>query len=472
MKSELRRRLMRKRDALDLDEVEKKSDIIFENLLKTDCLKDSAKIGLYYPKGNEVSTKKALISLLKSGKRVFLPRVNGENLEFCEIKGLDDLKKMSFGIMEPLKDIPASDPLCLDIIIVPSVAVDKDGNRIGRGGGFYDKFLASNPGIKTICPVYDFQIVKEIEASPHDQKINIVASEKKTFVASSAQDRTQGPKIMDGKKASEEIIASLKGIMEKKRIKAKLAVVLVGSNPSSEIYVRNKSKKCEEVGIGFEMVRFDESAKEKELLDKIHLLNKDRSVTGIIIQIPLPKKIDTDKVLDAVLPEKDVDGLTKNNLKRLEQGDEEMPCCTPKGIIRLMEYYHITLEGKKIVLVGHGKLVGKPLSFMLKNRNLSFKVCDKYTKNIKRYTQEADVLISATGIPHLITEKHIKKGCVLIDAGVSKLNDKLVGDVNFEDVKGKAAWISPVPGGVGPMTVAMLIENIINAARMQNGSNE
>ena len=270
-----------------------------------------------------------------------------------------------------------------------------------------------------------------------------------------------GYKLLDGKKLADDIFLGLRRKIKEKMINARLAVIIIGNNPSSKLYVKIKKQKCEEVGIKFELIEFEENTSEKALIRKIIELNSNKETTGILIQLPLPDNINTNKILNTILLEKDVDGLTDAAMKKLENGDEISVCCTPKGIIRLLEQ-NIELNHKKIVLVGQGRLVGKPLSLMLKNRNLEFTACDDKTNNLKSETRKADILISATGVPHLIKKDYIKDGVIIVDAGTAELNHKIVGDVDFDDVKNKTSFITPVPGGVGPMTVAMLMENIVN----------
>lgn len=452
MKQNLREELIRKRERLSTAYVKEKSRDIRKNLFETLSFENADNIALYFSKNNEVLTQKIILDLLKEGKRVFLPKikVKENELEFREIKSLGDLEEGSFGIAEPKKACPVVDPDELDLIILPCIGVDEQGNRIGRGAAYYDRFLAKHSYIKSICLAYNFQLTKSLKPEEHDRKVNLTITDKKVLRT------TPYPKLLKGKKTAEKILDGLKKRVKKEKIKAKLAVVIIGNDPASEVYVKNKEHKCKEVGINFELIRFKKDVSEKKLIEKINELNKNKEVTGILVQLPLPRGINTNKVLNKVERKKDVDGLV--------DGNEFFSCCTPKGILRLLDEYNIDLKNKKIVLVGKGRLVGKPLSEMLADRKLKVRVCDKETKNLRENTQEADILISATGVPYLIKGDYVKKGVVIVDVGIAKIKNKIVGDVDFESVKDKASYITPVPKGVGPMTIAMLIENIIEAA--------
>lgn len=455
MKSELRKELIKRRNELDSNYVKEKSEDVRKRLSETLSFENAELVGLYFSKDNEVLTENIISDLLKEGKRVFLSKIKlgKKEIEFREIKKLDDLEEGSFGIKEPKKSCPVVDPDKLDLIIIPCVGVDEQGNRIGRGAAYYDRFLAKQKYLKSICLAYDFQMCEGLKPEEHDRKVDLIITDKRII-------RTAPyPRLLNGKKTADRILAGLKQSMKKQKIKAKLAVILVGNDPASEIYVKKKGERCSETDIGFELIRFKDDVSEKEVIAKIHELNKDKEVNGILIQLPLPEHINTDNVINAVKTEKDVDGLGKAN--------DILECCTPKGIIRLLEKYKISLKGKKIVLIGHGRLVGKPLSLMLKKRGLKFRVCTDKTKDLKKETLEADILISATGVPHLITGEHVKQGVVIVDVGIAKKDERIVGDVDFQSVKSKALYITPVPNGVGPMTIAMLIENVIDAANRQ-----
>ncbi|RAI15281.1 MAG: bifunctional methylenetetrahydrofolate dehydrogenase/methenyltetrahydrofolate cyclohydrolase FolD [Candidatus Melainabacteria bacterium] len=264
--------------------------------------------------------------------------------------------------------------------------------------------------------------------------------------------------VIDGKGLSERIINNLKD----NNISPTLAVILVGNNPASEIYVRNKEKSCEKAGIVSKLFKYDEDIQEKELLEKICQLNNDDSIDAILVQLPLPEHIDENKITKAILPEKDVDGFTPVNIGLLASGLKPYAYpCTPKGIMTILKEYNINPDGKHAVVVGRSNIVGKPLSIMLLNANATVTTCHSHTKNLKDITKTADILVVAVGKPKFITAEMVKEGAVVIDVGISRIDGKLCGDVDFESVSGKTAFITPVPKGVGPMTIASLMENTV-----------
>lgn len=268
--------------------------------------------------------------------------------------------------------------------------------------------------------------------------------------------------IIDGKKLRDKILDNLKLKIDGFDKKPKLVVILVGDNPASKIYVNNKKKMAEKVGIISEVINYPSSISEKELLVKIEELNKDEAVTAILVQLPLPEHISKENVMNTIAPEKDVDGFTPYNFGKLFSGEEPMVYpCTPKGILLLLDEYGVSLEGKHVVIVGRSNIVGRPLSQMILNRNATVTVCHSHTKNLSEITKTADVLISAVG-KNIIEGKMIKSGCVVIDVGIFKdENGKTRGDVDFENVSKSASYITPVPGGVGPMTIASLMLNTV-----------
>lgn len=268
--------------------------------------------------------------------------------------------------------------------------------------------------------------------------------------------------IIDGKKLRDKILDNLKLKLDGFEKKPKLVVILVGDNPASKIYVNNKKKMAEKVGIISEVINYPSSISEKELLVKIEELNKDEAVTAILVQLPLPEHISKENVMNTIAPEKDVDGFTPYNFGKLFSGEEPMVYpCTPKGILLLLDEYGISLEGKHVVIVGRSNIVGRPLSQMILNRDATVTVCHSHTKNLAEITKTADVLISAVG-KNIIEGKMIKSGCVVIDVGIFKdENGKTRGDVDFENVSKSASYITPVPGGVGPMTIASLMLNTV-----------
>ena len=256
--------------------------------------------------------------------------------------------------------------------------------------------------------------------------------------------------ILDGKKLRDKIFESLKAKLDKMSEKPTLAVILVGENPASQIYVRNKKKTAEKLGINSLSIEYPADISENELLSKIQELNNDKNITAILVQLPLPEHINKNKIIDAILPQKDVDGLTPYNLGKLFSGEEPYVYpCTPKGILLLLDEYNIELDGKNVVVVGRSNLVGKPVAQMLLKRNATVTMCHSHTKNLSGITKTADIVVSAVG-KNVIGEKMLKSNCVVIDVGIFRdENGKLSGDVDFENVSKISAYISPVPGGVG-----------------------
>ncbi|HUK55615.1 MAG TPA: bifunctional methylenetetrahydrofolate dehydrogenase/methenyltetrahydrofolate cyclohydrolase FolD [Nitrospiria bacterium] len=274
--------------------------------------------------------------------------------------------------------------------------------------------------------------------------------------------------IIDGKKISAEIKGRIKenvAVLKAEGRTPGLAAVLVGDNPASVIYVRNKRKACEEVGIYSEEHKLPASTKQEDLLNLILQLNNDPKIHGILVQLPLPKHLDTEQVLYAVSPKKDVDGLHPNNVGHLTMGSPVFVPCTPAGVMAILDYHKIPIEGRRAVIVGRSNLVGRPVGLLLMHRNATITVCHSRTRDIGAVCREGDILIAAIGKPRFITADMVKNGAAVIDVGINRLPDgKLVGDVDYEPVSQKAGWITPVPGGVGPMTIAMLLQNTLEAA--------
>lgn len=271
--------------------------------------------------------------------------------------------------------------------------------------------------------------------------------------------------ILDGKKLRDKIFENLKQKLNNMSEKPTLAVILVGDDPASQIYVKNKKKTAENLGINSIVINYPSNISEKILLDKIQELNNDNKITAILVQLPLPKHIDKFKIIDAIAPEKDVDGLTPYNSGKLFSGEEPYVYpCTPKGILLLLDEYNIELEGKHVVVIGRSNLVGKPVAQMLLNRNATVTMCHSHTKNLSDITKTADIVVSAVG-KNIIGEKMLKSDCVVVDVGIFKdVNGKICGDVDFASASKIAAYISPVPGGVGPMTIASLMLNTVELA--------
>lgn len=271
--------------------------------------------------------------------------------------------------------------------------------------------------------------------------------------------------ILDGKALSEEILDSLKS--KARVLKPSLTVISVGEDPASKVYIRQKKLACEKVGIDYQEICLPNDIKQHELIARIQELNQDQNVTGLIVQLPVPEHLYVPEIIRAIDPKKDVDGFHAYNLGKmfLSPEFEDLPPATPAGIICLLEKYEIFVKGMEAVVVGHSNIVGKPISTMLLNRNATVTTCHIFTKDLKSHTQKADLLIVAVGKPNLITAEMVKKGAIVIDVGMNRLPDgKLVGDTDFENVSQKASFITPVPGGVGPMTVASLMSNVIRAA--------
>lgn len=271
-------------------------------------------------------------------------------------------------------------------------------------------------------------------------------------------------KLIDGKLISSEIKESLKNEIIAKNIKPGLAIIMVGNNPASEVYVRNKLKACEYVGISAVLKHFDENVSEEEIIDCIKKMNEDRDIHGIIVQSPLPSGFDEAYITSFIDSAKDVDGFGTANLGALASGEEEVISATPYGIIKILEYENITIEGKNVVIVGRSKIVGRPLALALLNRNATVTIAHSKSKNLKEITKNADILVVAIGKANFITKDHIKDGAVVIDVGINRLdNGKLCGDVDVDSIKNKVGYLTPVPGGVGPMTIAMLLKNTVES---------
>lgn len=277
-------------------------------------------------------------------------------------------------------------------------------------------------------------------------------------------------KIIDGKSLAVIIRKKIKDEVEKLRnekgINPKLVVILVGDDAASQIYVRNKERACAEVGIMSEVLRMSSSIKERELVEKIKILNNDKDVHGILVQLPLPKQLNEINVLNEISYEKDVDGLHPLNMGKLLKGEEDILVpCTAAGIMELILSTGIELVGKEAVVVGRSNIVGKPTAILLLKKHATVTICHSRTRDLGEVTRRADVLVAAVGSPAIIKENMVKDGAIVIDVGMNRLGDKLVGDVDYEAVSNKASFITPVPGGVGPMTIVMLLKNTIFAAR-------
>lgn len=277
--------------------------------------------------------------------------------------------------------------------------------------------------------------------------------------------------IIDGKQLAKTIKSNLKeevDLLKEKGINPKLAVILVGNDPASQVYVKNKNKACEATGVEFEEYVLKEETTMEELLEIIHKLNDREDVNGILLQSPLPRHLDINVAFREITPEKDVDGFHPINIGKLTLGQDTFVACTPYGVMRMLDSYGIDIQGKNAVIIGRSNIVGKPLIQCLLSKNATVTVCHSKTQNIKEITKNADILIAALGKAKFVTEDMVKDNAVVIDVGINRMdNGKIVGDVDFENVSKKASYITPVPGGVGPMTIAMLMENVVKATKQQ-----
>ena len=276
--------------------------------------------------------------------------------------------------------------------------------------------------------------------------------------------------ILDGKKIKNIILDEIKDEVSQMSTKLKLVVIQVGDDTASNVYIKQKINMCNYVGYDCEHIKLDDVDTDY-LINLINNLNNDNNVTGILVQLPLPDNIDKDRVLNLISYLKDVDGLTDINRNRLINGDEGLFPCTPLGVMELFSRYDISVNGKNVVIVGRSNLVGKPLEIMIKDSGANVMVCHSKTDDLSKYTREADIIISAVGKPKLITNDMISEDVVLIDVGITKVNDVICGDVDYESVKEKCSYITPVPGGIGPMTIAMLAKNILKAYKMKDTGN-
>ena len=269
---------------------------------------------------------------------------------------------------------------------------------------------------------------------------------------------------IDGKAFSQTVLEKIREehsqLKEKYGKPAGLAVVIVGNNPASQVYVKNKIRACENVGFYSENIELDENISEKELLQEINKLNKNDRINGILVQLPLPVHINELKIIDSISPEKDVDGFHVSNIGKMVIGDETgFLSCTPYGIMQLLEEYKIEIAGKDAVIIGRSNIVGKPMALMLIQKGATVQVCNSNTKDLRKKLNKADIIIVAVGVPKLLKKEDVKEGTVVIDVGINRVDGKICGDVDYEEVAEKTSYITPVPGGVGPMTIASLIKN-------------
>ena len=278
-------------------------------------------------------------------------------------------------------------------------------------------------------------------------------------------------KIIDGKVVSASVKERVKAeveVLKQQGISVGLAVIIVGEDPASKVYVANKKRACEALGIISQEYALPENTTQEELLSLIETLNNEKSVNGILCQLPLPKHLDENAVINAINPLKDVDAFHPNNVGKIMLGDYDFVPCTPAGVMEMLAYENVEIAGKTCVVIGRSNIVGKPMSMLLLHKNGTVTVCHSKTENLKEVCQKADILVAAVGRPNFVKADMVKEGAVVIDVGINRVDGKLVGDVDFNDVKDKCSAITPVPGGVGPMTIAMLMQNTLTAAKKQN----
>jgi len=283
--------------------------------------------------------------------------------------------------------------------------------------------------------------------------------------------------LMKADEVREKFFSEIKKEIEEKKLKLKLVAIIAGNDCASEIYVNSKKKDCEKLGISSEIIKFSSDTSEETIISKIKELNQAKDVTGILCQLPLPPHISEKKVIEAIDPLKDADCFHPYNVGKLFLGDPVIEPCTPKGIISLLDFYNIPIEGKRVVVVGRSNIVGKPVSIMLLKRNATVTICHSKTKNISSITKEADIVVVAVGKPHFLKADMVKDGCVVVDVGIHRIEDsstekgyKVIGDVDFDKVASKTYAITPVPGGVGIMTRVALMENILKLGLYNSGN--
>ena len=279
-------------------------------------------------------------------------------------------------------------------------------------------------------------------------------------------------KILDGKAFANELGQNLKEKVKKLKeegITPHFCVINIGDDPTSKIYVRTKKRRAKKMGIIQDIYQMPADTEQAEALALIDKLNADPTINGVMVQLPAPKQIDADELLERIDPNKDVDGLTPANIGRLWMEDHFIEPATAEGIIALLKHYQIKLDGKNVVVVGRSNIVGKPLAALMLEQNATVTICHLHTQNLGEITKKADIVVSATGQAFLITADMVKDGAVVVDVGMNHVNGKLVGDVDFDNVKEKASYITPVPGGVGPLTVQFLMEAVVKLTRRQNG---
>ncbi|UCD03736.1 MAG: 5-formyltetrahydrofolate cyclo-ligase [Candidatus Woesearchaeota archaeon] len=446
-KSELRKKILDQRNKLTKEAILDRSLKIKRNLYLLKEFKEAEAFNCYVSKDSEVSTHD-ILKENKNKKLVCVPCVSEKNIVNSCLKDFDKLVERCFGILEP-KTIEEINKSKLDVVIVPGIVFDRKGYRIGYGMGYYDRFL-SNLNVMKISLAYNFQVLDKIPHDTHDIKLDYIITENEII-------ECKMNKIIDGREVADKIYSELKQKISKLPRKPGLGVILVGDNPASLKYISIKEEKCRELGILFKKVHLEEEISKEKLIEEIDKLNNDKTIDGVLIQLPLPK-FDTIEILSNIKRDKDVEGLHPDNFSKLVRG-EKVLTVTPTAFIHLMEYYNIDPSKRDVVIINDSYLIGKPLMYILLNKKATVDVCNRSTSNLKNHTIKADILISAVGKPNLITSDMVKEGVIIFDAGFSLVNNQVVGDVDFENVKNKCKYITPNPGGVGPVTVALLMQN-------------
>jgi methylenetetrahydrofolate dehydrogenase (NADP+)/methenyltetrahydrofolate cyclohydrolase len=275
-------------------------------------------------------------------------------------------------------------------------------------------------------------------------------------------------KIIDGRKIAADIRSAIKLEIDERSMDIRIVSFVMGTSDAAEVYIKQKAKACEEVGITMDVVRLDIYSTKAQISDEIHNLASKSKVTGMLFELPLPEHVDVSSIVGLIPPQMDIDGMSSDNLGRLLMGKPCLAPSTPSAVMEILASEKVELKGAEVTVVNHSNIVGKPLALMLLNKNASVRVAHVFTKNLKAHTKDADVLITAAGVPGLIKADMVKKGATVIDVAMNRVGDKLCGDVEFDEVSKKAGAITPVPGGVGPVTVAMLLLNALTAFRLQN----
>ncbi|MFH0875292.1 MAG: 5-formyltetrahydrofolate cyclo-ligase [archaeon] len=469
MKENIRKKLLLQRNKLTADEIDRRSNLIKKTLASMEEYKNAKSIFFYISFNSEVDTHALINEAILDGKQVLVPKINNDNIDIYEIDTFDNLKKNKFGILEPAI-AQKHEASVIDLCIVPGIAFDKKGNRLGFGKGYYDKIL-KKINSKKIALAYDFQIIENVPKEEYDISMDILVTESGIIKCSQNIQKIMQEKIINGKELAFGILYNIKAKIDCLEKKPCLSVVLVGSNPASESYVNTKKKRCDEIGMVCKMFKLPENARKDEIISLIKKLNSNRDVNGIIVQLPLPSHLDENEIIANISPAKDVDCLTPVNLGNFYLGKNEIGPCTPTGVIRLIESTGINIEGANSVVIGRSNIVGKPAAFLLLKKGSTVTICHSKTKNIAEHTSKADILVVAVGKNGIINADMVKKNAIVIDVGINRVEGKIKGDVDFDSVIDKCSFITPVPGGVGPMTVAMLIQNTFSCYIKQNEDN-